>query len=69
MPRRLDINAANYTITVDAGTTYSELCYALSKTAFAIPMTASLPQFGIVGGVATATHGSSGPTCKSPSMT
>jgi len=60
MPRRLDINAANYTITVDAGTTYSELCYALSKTAFAIPMTASLPQFGIVGGVATATHGSSG---------
>jgi len=60
MPRIFDLDQKRKTLTVDAGSTYSEVCAALSSTGLALPNTASLPQFGVAGAVATGTHGSSG---------
>ena len=45
---------------VDAGATLSEVCSFLSTRGYALENTASLPQFGVAGALATGTHGSSG---------
>jgi len=60
MPRICVLDAAAKRLTVDAGTTYSEVCAFLSSTPFALLNTASLPHFSVAGAVATGTHGSSG---------
>ena len=62
MPRTAVIDAEQRTVTVDAGTTYSELCCFLAShsSELALPTTASLPHFSVAGAVATGTHGSSG---------
>lgn len=60
MPRVCRLDEDAHTVTVDAGTTYSEVCSFLAGTRFALPNTASLPHFSVAGAVATGTHGSSG---------
>lgn len=60
MPRKWEIDTATSVLTIDAGSTYSEVCCALSHTRFALSNTASLPQFSIAGAISTGTHGSSG---------
>lgn len=60
IPRTWSLDEKKKTVTVDAATTYSELCHALDKTGFALPNTSSLSHFQIAGAIATATHGSSG---------
>ena len=62
MPRTAVIDEEQRTVTVDAGTTYSELCCFLAShsSELALPTTASLPHFSVAGAVATGTHGSSG---------
>lgn len=57
MPRHFSLDEHAQTVTVDAGTTYSELCAALSTTPFALSNLASLPHFSIAGAVSTGTHG------------
>ena len=51
----------NKTLTVDAGSTYSEVCgFLAAHSSLALPNTASLPHFSVAGACATGTHGSSG---------
>lgn len=63
MPRKCDLDEQSMMLTVDAGSTYSEVCSFLRDTAYALPNTASLPQFSVAGALATGTHGSSGRYC------
>jgi xylitol oxidase len=60
MPRLCALDGKARTVTVDAGTTLSEVCAFLADTPYALPNTASLPHFSVAGAVATGTHGSSG---------
>mmetsp|Transcript_11314 Transcript_11314/g.18512 ORF Transcript_11314/g.18512 Transcript_11314/m.18512 type:complete len:495 (+) Transcript_11314:56-1540(+) len=60
MPRICLLDDIEGVVSIDAGTTYSELCNALRDTSWALPMTAALPHFSVAGAVATGTHGSSG---------
>ena len=61
MPRSMTLDEGAKMITVDAGTTYSEVCAFLAQhTQLALANTASLPHFSVAGAVATGTHGSSG---------
>lgn len=46
------------TVTVDAGTTYGELCPFLDQKGFALHNLGSLPHISIAGAISTATHGS-----------
>ena len=60
MPRVLDLDIEEKTITVDAGTTYSEVCHFLAshpESDLALPNTCSLPHFSVAGAVATGSHG------------
>jgi xylitol oxidase len=56
--RRAEIDAAARTVTIDAGTTYAELCPILDAAGWALFNLASIPDFTVVGAVSTATHGS-----------
>src|SRR6202050_600462 len=53
---RLDSEA--HAVTVDAGTTYGQLCPYLDGKGFALHNLASLPHISIAGACSTATHGS-----------
>ena len=58
MPRRIEIDAAAMSVTVDGATTYSDLAPALHAAGFGLGGVASLPNITIAGAIATATHGS-----------
>src|ERR1700683_1798338 len=53
---RLDSEA--HAVTVDAGTTYGQLCPYLDGKGFALHNLASLPHISVAGACSTATHGS-----------
>ena len=58
MDRRIDIDAANRTVTVDGGINYSELTPVLDAAGWALFNLASSPDFTVAGATSTATHGS-----------
>jgi xylitol oxidase len=58
LPRRIEIDAASRTVTIDGGITYAELCPVLEEAGWALFNLASIPDFTVVGAVATAIHGS-----------
>jgi xylitol oxidase len=58
LPRRLEIDKTEATVTIDGGLTYGELCGALDAAGLALHNLASLPHISIAGAIATATHGS-----------
>ena len=58
LPRRLELDRAARTVTVDGGATYGEVCGALDAAGYALHNLASLPHISIAGACATATHGS-----------
>ena len=58
LPRRIEIDAEGRTVTIDGGITYSELCPVLEEAGWALFNLASIPDFTVVGAVATAIHGS-----------
>ena len=58
LPRRVEIDAAARTVTVDGGATYADMAPALHAAGFALANVASLPNITVAGAVATATHGS-----------
>ncbi len=58
LARRIEIDAASRTVTIDGGITYSELCPVLEEAGWALFNLASVPDFTVVGAVATAIHGS-----------
>ena len=58
LERRIDIDSAAHTVTIDGGVTYADLCPVLDAAGFALPNIASVPDFTIIGAAATATHGS-----------
>ena len=63
MPRTAILDQESRTLTVDASTTYSEVCNFLAthpSSNLALATVASLPHFSVAGAVATGTHGSSG---------
>lgn len=58
LERRIEIDAAASSVTVDGGITYAELCPVLDAAGWALFNLGSIPDFTIVGATATATHGS-----------
>ncbi len=58
LPRRIDIDVAARTVTVDGGATYADVAPRLHAAGFALANVASLPNITVAGAVATATHGS-----------
>ena len=58
LPRRLELDRAARTVTVDGGATYGEVIGALDAAGYALHNLASLPHISIAGACATATHGS-----------
>lgn len=56
--RRIDIDHAAHTVTVDGGATYADIVAALHDAGYALGNVASLPHITVVGAVCTATHGS-----------
>jgi xylitol oxidase len=58
LPRRMEIDAAARTVTIDGGMTYAELCPALDAAGFALTNLPSVPDFTVMGAAVTATHGS-----------
>jgi xylitol oxidase len=58
LPRRVEIDAAASTVTVDGGITYAELAPVLDAAGWALFNLGSIPDFTVVGATATATHGS-----------
>lgn len=58
LPRRIEIDAAARTVTIDGGITFSELCPVLDAAGFALFNLPSIPDFTVIGAMATATHGS-----------
>lgn len=58
LPRRIEIDAAARTVTVDGGITYAELCPVLDAAGWALFNLPSVPDFTVIGAVSTATHGS-----------
>lgn len=58
MPRVLQIDEVQQSVTVDAGMRYGEVAVALQQHGWALSNTASLPHITVVGSVATGTHGS-----------
>jgi alditol oxidase len=58
MPRRIAVDPAARTVTVDGGVKYGELAVALHEAGFALHNMASLPHISVAGGSATGTHGS-----------
>ena len=58
MDRRIDIDAARRTVTVDGGINYSELTPVLDAAGWALFNLASSPDFTVAGATSTGTHGS-----------
>ncbi len=58
LERRIEIDPAARTVSVDGGATYADLAPTLHAAGFALHNVASLPNITIAGAVATATHGS-----------
>lgn len=58
LERRVEIDAAARTVTIDGGLTYAELCPVLDAAGWALFNLPSVPDFTVVGAVSTATHGS-----------
>jgi len=58
LPRRIEIDGATGTVTIDGGATYSDVAPVLNRAGFALRNVASLPNITIAGAVVTATHGS-----------
>lgn len=58
LPRRIEIDPDNMTVTVDGGMIYGHMCKALDGAGFALHNLASLPHISIVGACMTGTHGS-----------
>lgn len=58
LERRIEIDPAARTVTIDGGITYSELCPVLDAAGWALFNLASVPDFTVVGAVATGIHGS-----------
>jgi xylitol oxidase len=54
----IDIDRATMTVTVGATVTYAQLARALNDADLALGNLASLPHISVIGGIATATHGS-----------
>jgi xylitol oxidase len=54
----VEVDAANHTVTVDAGITYGKLAPILDAKGFALHNLASLPHISVAGSCSTATHGS-----------
>ncbi|HEY7131596.1 MAG TPA: FAD-binding protein [Candidatus Limnocylindrales bacterium] len=58
LPRRMEVDAAAGTVTVDGGQTYGELVGPLDAAGWALHDLASLPHIAVAGACATGTHGS-----------
>jgi xylitol oxidase len=58
LPRLIEVDAADDTVTVSAGLTYGEVAVALHQAGRALPNLASLPHISVAGACATGTHGS-----------
>ncbi|HEY7524912.1 MAG TPA: FAD-binding protein [Candidatus Limnocylindrales bacterium] len=58
LPRRIEIDQAASTVTVDGALRYGDLCGPLDAAGLALHNLASLPHISIAGACATATHGS-----------
>jgi alditol oxidase len=58
LKRRVEIDASAGTVVIDGGITYSELCPQLDAAGWALFNLASVPDFTVVGAVATGIHGS-----------
>jgi xylitol oxidase len=58
LPRVVQIDEANRTVTVNAAIRYGELAEALQARGFALHNLASLPHISVAGACATGTHGS-----------
>lgn len=58
LERRIEIDAAARTVTVDGGITYAELAPVLDAAGWALFNLGSCPDFTVVGAVSTSTHGS-----------
>jgi alditol oxidase len=58
LPRRLEMDPAGGTVTVDGGQRYGDLCASLHAAGFGVSNLASLPHISIAGACATGTHGS-----------
>jgi alditol oxidase len=56
--RIINIDAENWSVTVEGGIRYGEFCRQLHEAGFAIHNLASLPHISVAGACATATHGS-----------
>src|ERR1700681_1712136 len=58
MDQVVALDPAAHTVTLDAGTTYGQLCPYLHGEGFALHNLASLPHISVAGACSTATHGS-----------
>ncbi|MBK8085189.1 MAG: FAD-binding protein [Devosia sp.] len=58
LERRIEIDPAARTVTVDGGITYAELCPRLDAAGWALANLPSVPDFTVAGATSTATHGS-----------
>lgn len=58
LPRLLELDEGNRTVTVGAGTRYGELAVELHRRGYALHNLGSLPHISVAGACATGTHGS-----------
>jgi xylitol oxidase len=58
LPRLIEVDTANASVTVGAGLTYGELAAELNEAGRALHNLASLPHISVAGACATGTHGS-----------
>jgi xylitol oxidase len=58
LPRRLEIDPAAATVTIDGGMTFGDLCGPLDAAGLRLHNLSSLPHLSVAGACATATHGS-----------
>jgi xylitol oxidase len=58
LPRTVQIDGGNRTVTASAAIRYGELAASLNQAGFALPSLASLPHISVAGACATGTHGS-----------
>jgi xylitol oxidase len=58
LPRTLELDAADASVTVDGAIRYGELCETLDTAGLALDNLASLPHISVAGACVTATHGS-----------
>jgi xylitol oxidase len=58
LPRTLDIDSVNSTVTVSSAMTFTDLADELQRAGFALTNMASIPDISVAGACATGTHGS-----------